>query len=681
MNFEEFINRYEIIRSEIKKYNSININNIDKKNVSFRNKINDFITDFINIFYFIDVNTKTKLYYNIFSNLNKNLFERNYPNKEISLSDISILFNKIIFSKEDEKKIQLLLLNIALEINKNENIKYLNSYCKNMYNKEYFLKFVNIIMNEINLLIESDLIPFINKKYKNITKNNYKVIFNGGNVYHLIYYHIMNILIKSGDNNILNKYSKYLEYFKHSDIDFDFIIIRNDKEDIKEIDYINEIFILYCISKITDKIKNKELKIIENEVFPFNTMHKYLKEFFYIILLCNLNNFIKSNNLEKEYGYFNGLIFVENDEDLIKQNYTDVKFIFPYNICDIDTIQTIKKRSVDLYNDMFYNDYINEQPFNKKNNLSLLFKNKKDISDNFDVKNYRSYNDLSYLDISNYNSSKNSNFYNISHNAIINEKGHIMSDNKSIKSNFTLSRLKLKMILYSNFGSIEKPDLFNYYNSYQGELIDLNYIYYNDDTYDYMKQTKHYNVVCNKNTYQFEAPSLYYIIEQLMYILYKFELFPWNNNKYLKRLKRTLFLLIFIKSKDLNEISSFKYSFKDNECNIYNENNFNLIYNIIYYLLSIIDYGIFDYNDIYNRFNNVINEKIKDPNIIKYIKLFILFDCYKFIYNNNNFKEYLINLKNTLKECKEIYDYLFENNLLNELDLTNLDLMNLNLHD
>lgn len=119
-----------------------------------------------------------------------------------------------------------------------------------------------------------------------------------------------------------------------------------------------------------------------------------------------------------------------------------------------------------------------------------------------------------------------------------------------ISSNQTLDFMKGSSRV--NFSLVRTKIIFNaYFNNnlllLGGELIDVSIGHKNDSGMEHYfahidSNVKQYYIKSVDGDFTFKAPSLTYLIEDIEKILFKDQVYPWDDIKYAKRIKRLLFM-------------------------------------------------------------------------------------------------------------------------------------------
>lgn len=110
-----------------------------------------------------------------------------------------------------------------------------------------------------------------------------------------------------------------------------------------------------------------------------------------------------------------------------------------------------------------------------------------------------------------------------------------------------------------------------------GELIDVSIVNKDNDGIEHFfsnldQNIRKFTIGSGDNTYVLRSYSLGYLLEDLEHILFEYSVFPWDDTKYSKRLKRILFIYFIIlmtKNKMSNE-NRIKY-FKIMKVNIFDQ--------------------------------------------------------------------------------------------------------------
>lgn len=506
--------------------------------------------------------------------------------------------------------------NMNTHVDKNIELKNeLTSFvCKNFFKqKSSFTNFLNLI----NELFNKAICKYI--LLQKLNTNDIIFIYKGGNLFNLYFRKLILQLPNNSNKIFINKYNYF---FDKSDCDFSIII--NPSLSIEVFNKIhNDMTKLSYL--ILNRIRNIFLldKKKYFDIFKFND--EYLNDIF--TNLINVLNKIThdenyNNNLAKRkinYLCFSNKVFSSNNNCLpncflFKNNsYKNDLIILNMNNDKVSNIQNVGLYPIIRTHNLFSKYY---------NNINLFLDNhiQKNIIHDDICDFYISFNDdIKY---------------------IANQK----------LFDFSLIRMKYNFLLYYNdHDCLENLNL-------GGELIDISIPKINSSEHvDFYKNLNNNIIEIKYLNSLFKIYSIDYFIHDMYNLIMEKSYLPWMNLKYVKRLKRIMFLYFY------KTIVSFSYNealeiimnlIADLEkCLITNDikNNVHIIHNDT--LLNVYDLILFTQNKM-NCILDDIDYKYYD------IKFFIEF-IYNIIDNLNNFKyilENVIDFKNSMNLMIDEYD-------------------------
>ncbi len=322
------------------------------------------------------------------------------------------------------------------------------------------------------------------RKNNNLKESDIFFTFKGGNILRIVYKELLLELPNLVASDLSSFYKKY---FKRSDADFSIYINPNLKN-------YDEIYNKWCV--IAYYLQVNIRNIISNNLTDFFDYFKYNEEFSKKILEKNFNYFKNANSFKdkKNYKYYNGVV----------KNLTFINNSYP--------------------NKQIYNS-LSDFSINDGENKSQLIRR---------------------------NIGNNDSFIYIS----LNKSLEFKSGDGGI-TKFSLIRTKINFNL-----NIEKKNTKRNINM-AGELIDVSIPHRKDKSiYEvferYSRAISRYTmnsndcgesycvqdsgVIHDKKSFSFNSYSLEFLIEDLEKILFHVAEYPWNDNKYFKRLNRLCYL-------------------------------------------------------------------------------------------------------------------------------------------
>jgi hypothetical protein len=355
-------------------------------------------------------------------------------------------------------------------------------------------QFIDLIYNSFNDALS------LYEQQKGLSKGSIIFLYKGGNILRLIAYEIMHELpgIVSDD---INAY--YKDSFKKSDADFTIYIdphLSNFDEIFEDVN--NLAFLLQ------NEIRNEFL----------SNLSKYFEYY-------KLNDGQKDNILENYVGKL-------NETQTIKDKLYDF---------DGNFISLVFKNNINKGNAEERGKYIPKKDFelgfepNKKDTHLINLKPFQALGFNPAVQQYIDKQKTVYKDAS------------LSELFISVNKTLTFKKGNSIAS-FSLVRTKVVVNAHflptaSQKGEVYKSKLV----PLDGELIDVSIVKKDDDKIEHFLKNKNkyistYKIGVGENISEFKAYSLEYLAEDLENILFVQNIFPWNDPKYTKRIKRLLLL-------------------------------------------------------------------------------------------------------------------------------------------
>ena len=404
-------------------------------------------------------------------------------------------------------------------------------------NKNHRLKFINLVTKTIQKYLD------VLRPHLGLNKNNINIIFKGGIIIRFFLKELIRDFGNETDDyfsNIINKYIKIG--------DFDFEIISNPKEIspilLNKINIISQLIIL--------RIRNHLLKYKKYYFDIFN----YNKDYQQNLLQITLNKLNHLCSTKDNTNFYNNITidYIEFDGDCIDNK----KKIFQKKInkYDLDELKKYKSKE-DLANKTNIStcrtDFsIIKDMDNDENVYFILTKNL--------LKEYKiPVNLIKGLTLA--NKIKGSQLYSTYNPNILFKGGDGFS------RNFQLNRIKYNYIIYFK-KQLSNGKILYLKDNIPGEILDLSHslhkdvrkiqkhiVPYNDNDYFRPIHLLNYNI--NFMTYTIKG-----LITDLTMILFNEHGHkPWKDIKYLKRLYRLIFLVIFyyfMESKNQREYISYR---------------------------------------------------------------------------------------------------------------------------
>lgn len=358
--------------------------------------------------------------------------------------------------------------------------------------------FIKIVYNAFNVTINNYC------KVKNIPDNKIFFVYKGGNILRFIAYQIMYEL-GGVVSDIIN--TNYKDAFKKSDADFSiYIDPRLPNYDNVFIDMNNLAFL------VQNELRN-EFMLHPNKYFKYYDLNDEKKTEILKSYLEKLNN--TENVKQKKYDY-DGLF-----TKIVFENITAP------NNCISSTYVPKSDFFVDFDNE--YDLFIAKEKASKPtyvNKLKPLYEAK-----------------LHNLKLKELSTKQKDIYENTKHHTLM------ISSNQTLdfwKQNnrvvFSLVRTKVILNAYfQNANGLTIP------MKIDGELIDVSIPHKDDTTIlhyfeNVAKNSTTYHIKTDTENFPFKAPSLQYLIEDIEKILFTDNIYPWNDVKYAKRLRRVLFM-------------------------------------------------------------------------------------------------------------------------------------------
>lgn len=434
-------------------------------------------------------------------------------NLNLMLKPININNINPLFIEHHDKNFQNIIEEEQLKVLKGISTDFV---VEHYLTNELLNKFLNVVIRLFNIYIKEYI------KINNLQQHDIKFIYKGGNVYRMFILQYLDLIPGVYSRKILKKYK---DIMKRSDADFQIMInplLNNYDKIFEDIEYLG--------FNVLDLIK--KYFIYNNEkyfLFP-----RYKNSYKQEILQKLLNNLQKAND---EYYNNHSTAF----------NY---QFISIINGNDIFNNKYIPK-SIEFIKDKYNNNQITKL---QKNTFNLT-SNHSDIL--IDIHNENHDNLNKGIDIFNLNSNKSNVFplYNS-----LNKTIEIKISETNI-TKFSLARLKLNFVAIVKFNN--KYGLLNL----PGEFIDVSIPHKTSyemlHSHDFTQILDEYNFKDNvNNEFSFESYNDKYYVENLEKMIYIDEMYPWNINKYTKRIKRYVLLLCLQTLKSNNSTQELNYMIK-----------------------------------------------------------------------------------------------------------------------
>jgi hypothetical protein len=418
-----------------------------------------------------------------------------------------------------------------------------NEFFPSPVESESFIKLVyNTFTDAINIYC----------KQINVTDTDIFFVYKGGNILRYVAYQAMHEL----GGSIADKINKsYKDVFKKSDADFSIYI--NPKVPNYDTVYLHMNNLAYLLQ---NELRN-EFMTNPSKYFRYYKLNDVEKTKILVAYLEKLNN---SENVKGKKKYFadkleNGKIISETTFDFDGE-FT--KLIFE----DISTDRNLKPSA--------QTGGQSKIPFEPKSDYYVDYDPDYDLFINLGPKSPKpTYTtDLNLLhEIKNMGPQ---------FDKIISEQKQIYANKKypsmMVSSNQTLdfwkeanhtkfSLVRTKVILNGLF--VRNNDKLNpILMKLDGELIDVSLSHKDDSNiqhyFDHLKDNlTEYHIKTDSEDFKFKAPSQHYLIEDLEGILFRNSIFPWDDNKYPKRIKRVLFMyfIILLENNTMSHDEKIKY--------------------------------------------------------------------------------------------------------------------------
>lgn len=412
------------------------------------------------------------------------------------------------------------------------------------------------------------------------------------------------------------------------------IVVEKDKRELKK----------QATDFITNLIKDKQHKIIHYIIIFFNIVIRdyidnYNNKLSYNDIMFVLKGGMSLHYYFKKYTFSNINIeeylqeyFKPSDIDfeiIINPNLHNYEIIFEHvSIITFNALHSIRK----MYLEWSPNNYENVEDFiDKLNNINVNIQ-----IDNitFDGQQYdyiiTKINGITKIG---YILSNNQNNFYITYNNSLDFEFFNEIQNKLIKTKFNLIRVKKYVSGLCNNIICDYGE-FNCQNSISincpSEFIDISVPHCN--SYKINKFIGNYNIsefidnefkIEHKETnksYFINTYNLLYFINDLMYILYLTVNFPWDDEKYLKRINRLFICLVLYANNNSNVINILTQYFES----LKNDNDYSNDNNIIEIVNTIIKYNdnirTKINSDNNTQFLEYINDVLKILEVLKSIK-------------------------------------------------------------
>ena len=432
-------------------------------------------------------------------------------------------------------------------------------------NQKLIFKYQYLINSSFNKLIDEY------KKRNKLNEEDIYFIYKGGTFMKIIYLKYENLF-----KNNTDFFKELLPYFKRSDSDYSLLINPNfDRKTYINHYYWMNIMSYNLLTKITEFIDNNLSQILPIDKLSNDTLKSQLKK---------INKFLWDDrnkyNIEKQniLTLFNGVkefIGIKINNNLyIKENFPpkfNLKKISSTSLSDNDIIE-INHEYIDKYEYMKkYNDIpVKRDPF---------YITSKKMDKNI-------YNPvLCYIK----GKSHESGIY-----QYFNESNRFKAPYFDSLNNFSLHRIKLNIVLYFKTFSKYETDVEYGFFQCPSELIDISITTPDDfkTNIDFSKSIQIYENTIKNNDLLFYSYTLYGIIEDILKQLFNEYEFPWEDQKYDKKIYRLFFFFFIylstsyknfenIKENLINFFNNYKYD-KNKESFIMN-NGTVIKDDIIYY--------------------------------------------------------------------------------------------------
>lgn len=409
-----------------------------------------------------------------------------------------------------------------------------NEFFPSNIESELFIKLVyDTFTNAINIYC----------KQINVTDTDIFFVYKGGNILRYVAYQTMHEL----GGSVADKINKsYKDVFKKSDADFSIYI--NPKVPNYDMVYLHMNNLAFLLQ---NELRN-EFMLNPSKYFRYYKLNDVEKTKILVNYLDKLNN---TNNVKEKKKYFadkleNGKIISETTFDFDGEF---AKLIFE----DINT-----------------GGNSNLKPFEPKSDYYVDYDPEYDL---FIDLGQRSPKPTYTTDLSPIHLVKNTNS---KLDTIISEQKQIYSNKKyqsmMVSSNQTLDFWKGDN--HTKFSLVRTKVIFNGYfvrnndklnpilMKLDGELIDVSLSHKDDSNiqhyFDHLKDNvTEYHIKTESEDFKFKAPSQHYLIEDLEGILFSNALFPWEDAKYPKRIKRVLFMyfVILLEDNTMSHDEKIKY--------------------------------------------------------------------------------------------------------------------------
>lgn len=375
--------------------------------------------------------------------------------------------------------------------------KELNGVMTDFVTNEFFPhatdseQFIKLVFNTFN----QALITYF--KNKNINASDIFIVYKGGNILRYVAYEVMHELPGAVSDEI---YNQYKDVFKKSDADFSIYI-------------------------------NPKLAHYDDIFVDINTL-SYL-----------LQNQLRNEFMTNPSKYFN----------FYKLNMSEQLRILSTYVEKLNNTETIKN-SLFEYNGKFINlvfnkTYTNEQiPYVAKPDFYTDYDYRPDSLYLIYTTNLQKLHQInsSIANLTNIMQAEKRIYSNIEQSPLMISSNQTL-DFKKIDSRVKFSLVRTKVIFNAYFKK-SIPDSVNQLELLAGELIDVSVPHRDDDTVShYFENVKqnidlyHIKTDTDDLSLSFIAPSIMYLTSDIERILYRDQIFPWDDTKYAKRIKRVLF--------------------------------------------------------------------------------------------------------------------------------------------
>lgn len=383
--------------------------------------------------------------------------------------------------------------------------------CFNDENQTFIYKF-QFMVNKIFMQNITNYINYVNKKYNaKLTDTDIVFLYKGGTTMKIIYNKYKNLL---EGNNLGHFFTSLADDFKRSDSDYSILINPSIKEEthnisFEKIYYDINIISYHCLFEI-----RKFFKAFPNFFVPFNLINDN-------VILKKIDDF--NNKLYKVVKKNKDCTNVKNIKKFIGISYFGKEVFLPgygLDLLDKSNVDFSFRDYLKDTDNKLYNKFIKDKKLDTKTSDFIM-----SLTDSKE-KYYKKINndDLNEIFLS------------------VNESNEY--ENNGIFAHFTLQRLKINFVAYyitydDKIGFLEVPS----------ELVDVSILKKTASGLPlFFKHISHehqdYNIDNPVLSFNYDSYTIFGHINDLVFTLFDVSKYPWEDAKYIKRLRRILLFVV-----------------------------------------------------------------------------------------------------------------------------------------